>query len=29
MIEEFGIESTNNPLIDIFLYSHHLFALLY
>ena len=26
MIKEFGIESTNNPLIDIFLHSHHLFA---
>ena len=25
-IEEFGIGSTNNPLIDSFLYSHHLFA---
>ena len=25
-IKEFGIESTNNPLIDIFLHSHHLFA---
>ena len=25
-IEEFVIRSTNNPLIDIFLYSHHLFA---
>ena len=25
-IKEFGIESTNNPLIYIFLHSHHLFA---
>ena len=25
-IKEFGIGSNNNPLIDIFLYSHHLFA---
>ena len=25
-IKEFGIRSTNNPLIDSFLYSHHLFA---
>ena len=25
-IKEFGIGSTNNPLIDIFLHSHHLFA---